>query len=56
MIPNLNTTTIEDITSTQNINVSPNSSLEINELSNQPYGVSIGPFSPTSSIIYKSIL
>ena len=49
MIPNLNTTTIEDITSTQNINVSPNSSLEINELSNQPYDASIGPFSPTSS-------
>ena len=48
-IPNLSLSTIDNITSTENINVSPDSSLEINEISNQPYDASIGPFSPASS-------
>ena len=47
-IPSLNTVTIDNVTS-NNIMTSPTSSLDINELTNQPYDASMGPFSPVPS-------
>ena len=46
--PRINERTMNNIVS-NNIITSPTSSLDINEISNQPYDASIGPFSPSSS-------